>query len=70
MGGCRQSARRDRLTSKTVADNCLRIGQVISRVAIKPDGGAGEREVIVELPRQLPDGGVNLRTQLIARIYG
>ncbi|MDQ3560447.1 MAG: SMP-30/gluconolactonase/LRE family protein, partial [Pseudomonadota bacterium] len=29
---------------------------VISRVAIKPDGSAGERRVLVELPRQVPDG--------------
>ena len=25
-------------------------------MAIKPDGGAGKREVLIELPRQVPDG--------------
>jgi gluconolactonase len=29
---------------------------LISRVAIEPDGSAGRREVLVELPRQVPDG--------------
>jgi sugar lactone lactonase YvrE len=29
---------------------------LISRVGIKADGGAGERRVVVELPRQVPDG--------------
>jgi gluconolactonase len=29
---------------------------LISRVAINPDGSAGERQVLVELPRQVPDG--------------
>jgi gluconolactonase len=28
----------------------------ISRVEIRPDGGAGRREVLVELPRTVPDG--------------
>lgn len=29
---------------------------LISRVAIGPDGSAGERSVVIELPRQVPDG--------------
>jgi SMP-30/Gluconolactonase/LRE-like region len=29
---------------------------LISKVAIRPDGTAGERTVLVELPRQVPDG--------------
>jgi gluconolactonase len=29
---------------------------LISRIAIQPDGSAGERSVVVELPRQVPDG--------------
>ena len=29
---------------------------LISRVAIRPDGTAGNREVVVELPRNVPDG--------------
>ena len=29
---------------------------LISRVAIEADGSAGKREVVVELPRQVPDG--------------
>lgn len=29
---------------------------LISRVAINPDGSAGKRNVVVELPRQVPDG--------------
>jgi len=29
---------------------------LISRVAIRQDGSAGEREVVVHLPRQVPDG--------------
>ena len=29
---------------------------LVSRIAIKPDGSAGERSVVVELPRQVPDG--------------
>jgi gluconolactonase len=29
---------------------------LISKVEIKPDGSAGEREVVVELPRNVPDG--------------
>lgn len=29
---------------------------LISRVGIRPDGSAGERSVVVELPRQVPDG--------------
>jgi len=29
---------------------------VVSRIAINPDGSAGERSIVVELPRQVPDG--------------
>ena len=29
---------------------------LISKIAINPDGSAGERSVLVELPRQVPDG--------------
>ncbi len=29
---------------------------LISRLEIRPDGSAGERKVVVELPRQVPDG--------------
>ena len=29
---------------------------LVSRIAINADGGAGRREVVVELPRQVPDG--------------
>jgi gluconolactonase len=29
---------------------------LISKIAINPDGSAGERRVLVELPRQVPDG--------------
>ena len=29
---------------------------LVSRIAINPDGSAGERTVVVELPRQVPDG--------------
>ena len=29
---------------------------LISRIAIRSDGSAGERKVVVELPRQVPDG--------------
>lgn len=36
-----------------VAESCP---PLISRVAINPDGGAGERSVVIELPRQVPDG--------------
>lgn len=36
-----------------VAESCP---PLISRVEIKPDGSAGRREVIMELPRQVPDG--------------
>ncbi|MFN8379677.1 MAG: SMP-30/gluconolactonase/LRE family protein [Anaerolineae bacterium] len=32
------------------------IPALISRIAIQPDGGAGEREVVVELPNTVPDG--------------
>ena len=36
-----------------VAESCP---PLISRVEIKADGGAGKREVLIELPRQVPDG--------------
>lgn len=29
---------------------------LVSRVEIRPDGAAGRREIVVELPRQVPDG--------------
>jgi gluconolactonase len=29
---------------------------LISKIAVNPDGSAGERSVVVELPRQVPDG--------------
>ena len=29
---------------------------LVSRVAIKPDGSAAQREIVVELPRSVPDG--------------
>jgi gluconolactonase len=43
---------------------------LVSRVAIRPDGGAGERRVLVELPRQVPDGvALDVEGGLIISLY-
>jgi gluconolactonase len=43
---------------------------LISRVAINPDGSAGARSVVIELPRQVPDGvAFDLDRNLIISLY-
>ncbi len=50
-----------------VAESCP---PLISRVAIEADGSAGKREVLIELPRQVPDGlAFDARGDLYISLY-
>ena len=50
-----------------VAESCP---PLISRVAIEVDGSAGKREVLIELPRQVPDGlAFDARGDLYISLY-
>jgi gluconolactonase len=43
---------------------------LISRIEIGPDGSAGSREILVELPRQVPDGvALDVDSNLYISLY-